>query len=153
MKVVIAGDHGGFALKEDLKTYIRELGYDCVDYGTYSSESVDYPDFAFLVADTVAKQENTVGIMIDGAGIGSAMVCNKVPGIRAAVCNDLFCARNSREHNDANVLTMGGRVIGVGLAREIVKVWLSCKFLGFHHSRRVQKIMDIEKKFVKCCDS
>lgn len=149
MKVIVASDHGGYQLKEELKPYIRELGHEVVDYGTYSPDPVDYPDFAFIVAEAVIRDPQTVGIVVDGAGIGSAIAANKVPGVRAAVCNDIFSARNSREHNDANVLTMGGRVIGTGLAREIVRVWLSSQFLGFHHTHRVKKIQDIERKFLK----
>lgn len=124
MRVIIGSDHGGFALKTDLIGFIRELGHEVVDYGTHSIDPVDYPDIALLVASAVAADpERTLGIMVDGAGIGSAMTANKVPGVRAAPCYDPFTAKNSREHNDANVLTLGGRVTGVGLARDIVKAW------------------------------
>ncbi len=121
VKIVIASDHGGFALKQSLVALMQEQGHDVMDFGTHSEAPVDYPDFAFLVGATVAAGEAERGIVVDGAGIGSSIVANKVPGIRAALCNDLFAARNAREHNDANVLTLGGRVVGIGLAQEIVK--------------------------------
>lgn len=149
MKVILGSDHGGFELKEDIKKYLDELGMNSVDYGTYSAAPVDYPDIAFLVAEEVSKSSDNVGIILDGAGIGSAITANKVPGVRAANCHDTYTAKNSREHNDANVLTLGGRVIGSGLAREIVKVWLNSNFLGDRHARRVEKMMAVEKKFVK----
>ena len=148
-KIVIGSDHGGFELKEDLKGFIKELGYEVVDYGCYSEEPVDYPDIAFLVAETVATNENYFGIMIDSIGIASAMTANKVPNIRAAVCWNAFTANSSREHNDANVLTLGGRVLGKALAREIVKVWLETDYAGGRHTRRVNKIMEIENRFLK----
>lgn len=147
MRVIIGSDHGGFELKEQLKPYIIELGHECIDYGTTSTNPVDYPDIALLVAYAVATQPNTAGIIIDGAGIGSAICANKIPGIRAAICNDLFSARNSREHNNANILTMGGRVVGSGLAKEIVKLWLECKF-HVRHKDRIDKIQRIEQRFM-----
>lgn len=124
-----------------------ELGHECIDYGTNSPNPVDYPDIALLVAYAVATQQNTIGIIIDGAGIGSAICANKIPGIRAAICNDLFSARNSREHNNANILTMGGRVVGSGLAKEIVKLWLECRFHD-RHKDRIDKIQRIEQRFM-----
>lgn len=148
MKIVIGSDHGGFELKEDIKTYLGELGYECVDYGTHSKDPVDYPDFAFLVAEAVARGLFDRGIIVDGAGVGSAMAANKVPGVRCAACQDIYTARNSREHNDANVLALGDRVIGKGVAREIVKVWLTTEFAGGRHLRRVNKIMEIERRFL-----
>jgi len=147
--VALGADHGGFALKEDLKNYLQELGYTVLDCGTHSSESVDYPDFAYAVARLVAEGRAARGIMVDGAGIGSCMAANKVPGIRAAMCYDLSTAVNSREHNDANVLTLGGGLIGVNLARQIVKTWLSTDFGGGRHARRVDKIMAIEQRYLK----
>lgn len=147
MRIIIGSDHGGFELKEILKPYIVELGYECIDYGTNSPDPVDYPDIALLVAYAVATQPDTVGVIIDGAGIGSAICANKLPGIRAAICNDLFSTRNSREHNDANILTMGGRVVGSGLAKEIVKLWLECKFHD-RHKNRIDKIQRIEQRFM-----
>lgn len=148
-KVVIGSDHGGFELKENIKEYLKELGVVCHDYGTYSKEPCDYPDFAFLVASAVSREEFDLGIIIDGAGPGSCMVANKVPGVRAAACNDIYTARNSREHNWANVLVLGSRVVGPGVAREIVKVWLETEPALGRHERRVQKIMDIERKYLK----
>ena len=147
--VALGADHGGFSLKEDLKSYLQELGYAVLDCGTHGSESVDYPDFAYAVAGLVAGGRASRGIMIDGAGIGSCMAANKVPGIRAAMCHDLSTAVNSREHNDANVLTLGGGLLGVNLARQIVKTWLSTDFGGGRHARRVDKIMAIEKRYLK----
>jgi ribose 5-phosphate isomerase B len=149
VKVVIGSDHGGYELKEDLKAFLDKEGYVVLDYGTYSAEPVDYPDIALLVAKKVSEDKDCLGIIIDGAGIGSAMAANKVPGVRAASCYDIYTARNSREHNDANVLTLGGRVSGKGLAQEIVKVWLNSNFLGDRHARRVDKIMQIERKYFK----
>lgn len=149
MRVVIGADHGGFEMKEDLKKLLDELGVPSVDYGTYSKDPVDYPDIALLVAQEVASKPDTVGIIVDGAGIGSAITANKVPGIRAAHCHDSFTAKNSREHNDANVLTLGGRAIGLGQAREVTTVWLASAFLGDRHARRVEKMMAVEAKFLK----
>jgi len=148
MKIAIGSDHGGFELKEILKEYIKELGHDPVDFGTHSVEAVDYPDFAFLVSGAVASGELPFGIIIDGAGIGSSIVANKLPGIRAALCNDLYAARNSREHNNANILTLGSRVIGTGLAKEIVKVWFSTKF-DERHQPRINKILRLEKEIYR----
>ncbi len=147
MKVYIGSDHGGFKLKEHLKGFIEKLGFQVVDFGAYSVEPVDYPDIAYLVAEKVASARDGVGIMIDGAGMGSAIAANKVEGIRAAACYDTYGARNSREHNDANLLTLGAQITGQGLAEEIVKIWLSSSFSGGRHSRRVEKIMAIEKRF------
>ena len=147
MKIVIASDHGGFALKEKLKPYIQgELGHECLDYGCYREEACDYPDYAFLVAEAVANGLCDRGIMIDGAGIGSAIAANKIPGVRAAVCNEIYTARNSRAHNDANLMTMGSMVVGLGLAKEIVRVWLSTEFAGERHARRVEKIVGLERR-------
>ncbi len=149
MRVIIGSDHGGFALKQDLVGFVRELGHEVVDYGTHSTDPVDYPDIALLVASAVAADpQRTVGIMVDGAGIGSAITANKVPGVRAAPCYDLFTAKNSREHNDANVLTLGGRVTGVGLAQDIVRTWLTTPFGGQRHARRVEKMLQVERRFM-----
>jgi len=147
--IALGADHGGFAMKETLKGYLQELGYTIKDCGTFSSESVDYPDFAYAVAKLVSEGQAWRGIMIDGAGIGSCMVANKVPGVRASLCYDLSTAVNAREHNDANVLTLGGRLIGEDLARQIVKTWLETEFAGGRHERRVNKIMDVEKRFLR----
>jgi ribose 5-phosphate isomerase B len=148
-RVAIGADHGGFALKEDLKAYLRDLGYEPVDCGTSGTEAVDYPDFALAVAGLVAQGNARFGIVIDGAGIGSCMAANKVPGVRAAMCYDQATALNSREHNNANVLTLGAGLIGAHLARQIVKTWLETPFGGGRHARRVDKITDIERRFAR----
>jgi ribose 5-phosphate isomerase B len=147
--VALGADHGGYALKEDLKAYLIELGYNVIDCGTNSSESVDYPDFAYAVARLISEGQAWRGIVIDGAGIGSCMAANKVPGVRAAMCYDHATAVNSREHNDANVLTLGGMLLGANLARQIVKTWLETDFGGGRHGRRVDKIMEIERRYVR----
>lgn len=144
MKVAIGSDHGGFLLKEDIKAYLTELGIAYEDFGTYSPESVDYPDIAKVVAEAVAAEKFERGILICGTGIGIGIAANKVAGIRAALCHDTFSARASREHNNANILTMGERVIGFGLARDIMKVWLESEFTGGRHARRVDKICQLE---------
>jgi ribose 5-phosphate isomerase B len=147
--IALGADHGGFAMKEALKAYLQELGYAVKDCGTFSSESVDYPDFAYAVAKLVSEGQAWRGIMVDGAGIGSCMVANKVPGVRASLCYDLSTAVNAREHNDANVLTLGGSLIAEGLAKKIVKTWLDTEFGGGRHERRVNKIMAVEKRFLR----
>jgi ribose 5-phosphate isomerase B len=147
--VALGADHGGYSLKEDLKGYVAELGYDVVDCGTKSTESVDYPDFAYAVAQLVSDGRAWRGIIVDGAGIGSCMAANKVPGVRAAMCYDHATAVNSREHNDANVLSLGGMLLGQSLARQIVKAWLETEFGGGRHARRVDKIMGIERRFLR----
>jgi ribose 5-phosphate isomerase B len=147
--VAIGCDHGGFEMKENLKTYLTELGYRPLDCGTHSKESVDYPDFALAVALQVADRNAFRGIIVDGAGIGSCMTANKVPGIRAALCYDQATAVNSREHNDANVLTLGAGLIGRNLARQIVKIWLKTDFGGGRHASRVNKIVGIEQRYLK----
>jgi RpiB/LacA/LacB family sugar-phosphate isomerase len=144
--VAIAADHGGFALKEELRLYLQGNGYDVQDCGTYSSDAVDYPDFAELVARKVSNGEAWRGIIIDGAGIGSCMVANKVKGVRAAMCHDHATAVNSREHNDANVLTLGAGLLGLALAKQISDVWLRTEFGGGRHAKRVDKIMAIEAR-------
>jgi ribose 5-phosphate isomerase B len=147
--VAIGADHGGYELKEMLKSYLGELGYQVIDCGTDSTISVDYPDFAFAVAQLVAQGRAGRGIVVDGAGIGSCMAANKVPGARAAMCYDQATAVNSREHNDANVLTLGAGLIGPNLAKQIVKTWLETSFGGGRHARRVNKIMEIERRFAR----
>jgi len=147
--VVIGSDHGGFELKEDLKAYLTELGYTLLDLGCYDKNPVDYPDVAFLVAETTATHDDYVGLMIDGVGIGTTMTANKVPGIRCALCWDLSSIINSRDHNNANMLAIGGQVIGKGLARQMVKTWLETPFSGGRHEKRVTKIMEIESRFNK----
>jgi ribose 5-phosphate isomerase B len=147
--VAIGADHGGFPLKEVLKGHLRDLGYRVVDCGTSGTEAVDYPDFALAVAELVAQGRAWRGILVDGAGIGSCMAANKVPGARAALCYDQATAVNSREHNDANVLTLGAGLIGESLARQIVKTWVETPFAGGRHARRVAKIVDIEGRFAR----
>ena len=147
--VAIGTDHGGYELKELLKGYLAELGYAVVDCGTDGPASVDYPDFAFAVARLVAQGQVWRGVIVDGAGIGSCMAANKVPGVRAAMCYDQATAVNSREHNHANVLTLGAGLIGPNLARQILKIWLETPSGGDRHARRVEKIMDIERRFLK----
>lgn len=142
--VAIGADHGGYSLKEILKAFLEEQGYQVIDCGTSSTDSVDYPDFARAVAQHVANGTAWRGIMIDGAGIGSCMAANKVPGVRAAMCYDHATASNSREHNDANTLTLGAGLIGVNLAKQITATFLETEFGGGRHSRRVDKIMAIE---------
>jgi ribose 5-phosphate isomerase B len=147
--VALGADHGGYAMKEDLKAYLGELGYPVVDCGTFSTASVDYPDLAYAVARLVSEGRAWRGIVVDGAGIGSCMAANKVPGVRAAMCYDHATAVNSREHNDANVLTLGGVLVGRNLARQIVKTWLETDFGGGRHARRVDKIMGVERRFLR----
>ncbi len=147
--VALGADHGGFRLKEELKGALAEWGYQVKDCGTHGPEAVDYPDYAYAVARLVADGDAWRGIMVDGAGIGSCMAANKVPGVRAAMCYDHATAVNSREHNDANVLTLGGVLIGSSLARQIVKVWLETPFGGDRHARRVAKIVEIERRFLR----
>ncbi len=140
MQIAIGSDHAGFNLKEAVKTLIVQLGHNCEDFGCKDTSSVDYPDFAFAVADAVARGKFEQGILICGSGIGMSMVANKVPLIRAALCHDVFTAKASRQHNDANVLCMGERVIGVGLASEIVTAYLDSEFEGGRHARRLGKM-------------
>ena len=147
--VALGADHGGLALKETLKEFVAGLGYAVVDCGTHSNDAVDYPDLAYAVARLVASGEAWRGIVVDGAGIGSAMAANKVPGVRAAPCYDHATAVNSREHNDANVLTLGAGLIGANLAKQIVQTWLATPFGGGRHQRRVDKIVEIERRFLK----
>jgi ribose 5-phosphate isomerase B len=147
--VAIGADHGGFELKEILKSTLNELGFDVRDVGAYNKGAVDYPDFAHELARMVSIGKAWRGIMIDGAGIGSCIVANKVPGVRAGLAYDYSSAVNSREHNDTNVLTLGAGLIGVNLAKQIVKVWLTTEFGGGRHAGRVDKIMAVEKQYLK----
>ena len=147
--VAIGADHGGVDLKEILKTELTGLGYAIIDCGTNTTESVDYPDIALAVSKLVADGSAWRGVVIDGAGIGSCMCANKVPGIRAAMSYDYATAVNSREHNDANVLTLGAGLIGVNLAKQILKTWLATEFAGGRHANRVEKIISIEKNYAK----
>ena len=145
MKLAIGSDHGGFRLKEAIKTYLLAHDYEVTDFGTESEDSCDYPDFALPVAEAVAKGEYDRGILICGTGIGIGIVANKVKGVRAALCHDTFSAEACRNHNDANILTMGERIVGEGLALKIVETYLNSDFEGGRHQRRVDKIKALEE--------
>jgi ribose 5-phosphate isomerase B len=149
VRVALGSDHGGWEMKEAVKDLLKELGASFIDYGTHSSQSVDYPDFAHAVALAVALGQAELGIMVDGAGIGSAMAANKVPGIRAAPCPDEATARNSREHNDANVLTLGARLISKETMNKVVRTFLAASISEPRHRARVGKIVDIEKRYYR----
>ncbi len=145
--VAIGADHGGYALKEKLAAHLRDQGVTVDDCGTNSTDSVDYPDIAHAVAERVATGSSRWGVIVDGAGIGSSMAANKVPGVRAALCYDVSSARNSREHNHANVLTLGAGLIGDGLARQIVDTWLATEWGSGRHARRVELITEVERRY------
>jgi len=145
--VAIGSDHGGFKMKEELKTFLDELGYRVQDFGTNSEDAVDYPDFAHAVAQAVSNGASDVGIIIDGAGVGSAMTANKVPGVRAAACYSVGVAKNSREHNGANVLTLGSKTINSKEMREIVAAWLATELTEERHKKRVAKIDAVQKQY------
>lgn len=147
--VAVGADHGGFKMKEELKTLLTELGHQVHDFGTNSESPVDYPDFAYAVARSVSEGQADVGIVIDGAGVGSAMTANKVPGVRAAACYSVEVARNSREHNDANVLTLGSKTITSAQMRDIVKAWLGTEISEDRHRKRVGKIDAIERQYLR----
>ena len=147
--VAIGTDHGGVDMKEILKKELSEKGYKVIDVGTHTRDSVDYPDIALSVAELVADGKAWRGVVIDGAGIGSCMAANKVPGVRAALCYDYATAVNSREHNNANVLTLGAGLIGANLAKQILNTWLTTEFGGGRHARRVDKITAIMDRFIK----
>lgn len=150
MKIALGSDHGGYQLKENLKECLMELNVEYVDFGCENEKSVDYPDIGFKVAIEVKSGKYDRGILICGTGIGMSVVANKVRGIRAALCHNEFTARCAREHNDANILVLGGRVIGSGLAKEIVKVWLNTKFCQEErHINRLNKIKQEENKIFK----
>ena len=146
MRIAIGADHAGFLLKEHLKTTLQRLGHTVDDHGTHSEESIDYPQICFAVGRAVAEGRAERGIVLGGSGQGEQIAANKVPGIRAALCNDLYTARLSREHNDANVLSMGGRIVGFGLAEEIVALWLTTGFDGGRHQRRIDQISQMERE-------
>ena len=145
--IAVGSDHGGFAMKEELKSFLNSLGHRVNDFGTNSDAAVDYPDFAHAVARAVADHSVNVGIVIDGAGVGSAMTANKVPGVRAAACYSVEVARNSREHNGANVLTLGSKTITSDQMREIVRAWLATDLTEDRHRKRVGKIEAIERQY------
>lgn len=149
MKIALACDHGGLNLKREVIKYLTEKGYEYADFGTNSFDSCDYPDFALPAAEAVARSECDKGIIICSTGIGVSIVANKVPGVRCAHCHDSYCAEFTRRHNDANVLAMGEKVVGVGYALKIVEAFLNTEFEGGRHQRRVDKITAIEKKYCK----
>ena len=143
--IAIASDHGGFSLKVDIVSFLKELGYEVNDMGPKNQNSVDYPDYGIRIAQAVTSNSDTRGIVICGTGIGMSIVVNRFPGIRGTLCSDLYTAKLCREHNDSNILIMGGRVVGHGLAREIVKVWLSTPFDGGRHQKRLDKINQFDE--------
>lgn len=143
--IALASDHGGYELKEDIISFLKENSYSYCDLGTYSDESVDYTDYGIELSRRVASNEYEKGILVCGTGIGMSIVANKFPGIRAALVHDLYSARMSKEHNDANVLVLGGRITGKGLARELVRTWLEADFVGGRHQTRLDKIAALDK--------
>lgn len=145
MKIAIGSDHGGFELKESVRKHLTEQGIEVLNLGTDSTESVDYPRYGFAVGDAVIKGKADLGIVICGTGLGISMAANKIPGIRAALCTETFSARMAREHNNANVLALGGRVTGVGLALDIVDIFIKTTFAGGRHARRVDLISALER--------
>ena len=145
--IALGADHAGFELKEALKAWLIDRNYQVLDYGTHSTDSVDYPDYAAHVADAVKDGKVDRGVLVCGTGIGMAIAAGKVPGVRAALCADLYAARMSREHNDANVLTLGGRLMGADMAVDILKMWLATEFAGGRHQRRIDKITDLEWRY------
>jgi ribose 5-phosphate isomerase B len=147
MKIALGADHGGYSLKEKIKNWLESSGYTVVDFGCSSAESVDYPEYALMVANEVATGTEDIGILVCGTGIGMSMTANKVPGIRAALCNDVYCAEHARRHNDANIMAIGGRIVAPETAIEIVKTFLTSDFEGGRHARRVEKIMQVEKEW------
>lgn len=149
MKIALACDHGGLNLKKAVIAYLTEHGYEYEDFGTNSTDSCDYPDFALPAAEAVASGKCDKGIVVCSTGIGVSIVANKVPGVRCAHCHDAYCAKFTRLHNDANVLAMGEKVVGVGYALQIVETFLTTQFEGGRHQRRVDKITAIEKKYCK----
>lgn len=146
MKIALGSDHAGFELKEDLRVHLAGLKIEVLDLGAKDESPVDYPDIGASVAEKVSRGEVERGVLICGSGIGMSIVANRFPGVRAALCHDVYTSRMSREHNDANLLVLGGRLIGKGLAREIVKVWLATGFEGGRHQKRLDKIGALEKK-------
>jgi ribose 5-phosphate isomerase B len=149
MKIAIGCDHAGLELKKEIISLLDDLDIECVDYGTRSPESVDYPDFGEKVSEVVSSGKMDKGILICGTGIGMSMVANKFPNIRASLCNELFTAKMSRLHNDANILVLGGRIVGKDLAKEIVRTWVSTPFEGERHCLRLKKIIRIEERLLK----
>jgi ribose 5-phosphate isomerase B len=149
MTIAIGCDHAGVELKKEIIALLLDLRLECSDYGTNTSESVDYPDFGEKVSAAVSSGKIEKGILICGTGIGMSIVANKFPGIRASLCNELFTAKMSRLHNDANILVLGGRIVGRDLAKEIVRTWVTTPFEGERHSKRLKKITLIEERLKK----
>lgn len=149
MKIAIGSDHGGVDLKEEIINFLKSENYNVKDFGPNSKASCDYPDYALPLAEAVVANEFDLGILVCGTGIGISIAANKVPGIRAALCSDTFSAHATREHNNANILALGARVVGTGLALDIVKTFLNAKFEGDRHQGRIDKIADIENKYSK----
>lgn len=149
MTIAIGCDHAGIELKKEILSLLQELHLECIDYGTDGPQSVDYPDFGEKVSEVVSAGKIEKGILICGTGIGMSIVANKFPGVRASLCNELFTAKMSRLHNDANILVLGGRIVGKDLAKEIVKTWVSTPFEGERHTRRLDKISHIEGRLQK----
>ena len=148
-KIAIASDHAGREIKDEIAAYLHELGLDVVDMGVKNDQSVDYPDYGALVAGAVSEGQFARGVLVCGTGVGMSILANKFPRIRAALVNDVYTSRMVKEHNNANILVIGGRVVGKVLAREMVKAWIEAEFQGGRHQRRLDKIADIEKKTMK----
>jgi ribose 5-phosphate isomerase B len=146
MRIAIGADHAGYALKQHLVGVLRRLGHEVDDFGTHSEEPVDYPDICARVGRAVVRGDADRGVVVGGSGQGEQIAANKVPGVRAALCNDLYTTRMSRQHNDANVLAVGGRIVAPGLADEIVALWLETPFEGGRHQRRIDQISQIERQ-------
>lgn len=149
MKIAIGSDHGGYQLKEAIKEHLEKKGLNIKDFGTHSTASIDYPDFAGKVGEAVVSNEFSCGILICGTGIGMSIAANKIPGVRCAVLSDCFSAKATKEHNNANLISLGQRVVGVGLALQIVDIWLETEFEGGRHQNRIDKITGIEEKYCK----
>ena len=149
MKIAIGSDHAGLELKNKIISVLKEKGFDVVDHGTNGPESVDYPDYGVLVAEVVSQGKIKRGILVCGTGIGMSIVANKFPGVRAALCHDLYTAEMSRRHNDSNILILAGRTLSKKLALDIAETWLKTDFEGGRHQRRIDKITEIEKKVMK----
>lgn len=149
MRIAVGSDHAGFSLKKEVLKHLEERDIQFEDFGAFSEESCDYPDFALKVAEEVAGKRFELGILVCGTGIGISIAANKVPGIRAALCGDTFSAHACREHNDANILALGARIVGTGVALDIVDSFLNARFEGNRHQKRIDKISEIEKKYNK----
>jgi len=147
MRIALGSDHGGYELKEAIKKHLSLKGFEVVDFGTNSTDSCDYPQFAMAVGEAVASEAYDKGILVCGTGVGVSIAANKIPGIRCALVGDCFTAKATREHNNSNVLALGGRVVGAGLALEIVDIWLGTDFQGGRHQNRVDLITEIEKRY------